>query len=166
MQTYNIYLFGEITYETAQTVMSGIDSANANDEYSDILLIICSYGGYNLPAFALYEKISSSQKEITTKATGTCQSSAVVVLQAGHKRLATEKTIFMLHQIDSPIQNPTFSELQKESEHMKRMNDLFIELTVSKSNITKEDFEKQTKNTLYLSAQEAFSQGFIDEIIQ
>lgn len=164
MKTYNIYLFGEITYETAQTVMSEIDNANADDQYVDILLTICSYGGYNMPAFALYEKIMSSPKKITTKTTGTCQSSAVVVLQAGHERIATEKTIFMLHQIDSPIQNPNFSELQKEAEHMKLINNLFVELTVNRSKMSKEDFENLTKNTFYFSTQQALEYGLIDKI--
>jgi len=162
MQTYNIYLFGEITYESAQSVIEQIDTANEKKEYSEIR----SFGGFNLPTFALYEKIASSPKPITVKATGSCQSSAVVVLQAGHKRIATEKTFFMLHQIGSAIERPIYSEIIKEADQLKKEYDMLIELTTNKSKLTREEFEKQTQNTFYLTAQEALSYGLIDEIVK
>ncbi|CAN5217381.1 hypothetical protein BH09PAT2_BH09PAT2_05880 [soil metagenome] len=166
MKTSNIYLFGEINYESAGTVIEKIDSAIEDSSCNEILLTICSFGGYNLPAFALCERIKSSPKKIIIKAAGACQSCAVIVLQAGHKRLATEQTFFMLHQIESPIERPGFSALMNEADLLKKEFKLFKELTLNKSNMSEKEFDKKTQTPFNFSSEEALTYGFIDEIVK
>lgn len=164
MQTYYTYLFGDTTFEAIQNVVRDIDTANASDEYTTIHLTLSSGGGLYLPAFALHDQIKASKKEVTIEATGICQSSALLILQAGSKRSATKNTVFMMHKTAHEIERTAYEEFTKEVEQRKKENELFTQLTIDRSKISKEEFDKLTQNSLYFNSQEALTYGLIDEI--
>ena len=166
---YHIYLFGEINYEQGKSVVCEIDKANQSNQYTSILLTICSPGGMFYPSFAMFDSIKNSKLPVDTIASGSC---GTMLLQAGRTRYATKNSYIMIHPSNSTIpQSKPHEEFmalanQYDSEHQR-----FIELSASRSGMDKAEFDKLCKDKMrvYLSPKEALefgTNGLIDKIIE
>lgn len=95
-------------------------------------------------------------------------SSALMILQAGSKRIARPHTIFMIHPSNHWLKDPKpFQEYMQIVEENKRMHELFINLTINRSGISRNDLEKTYQHRKYLTPKEALKfgpNGLIDKI--
>lgn len=165
MNVLKSYLFGEVNYQSVQDVIQDIDNLNASKSYKSLQLSLCSFGGFSLPAFALYDSIKNSKKGVEIIATGTCQSSALLILQAGHTRYATAHTLFMIHHLKGCIEKSNYDEYIIETEQFRKESQLFIELTIRRSTLSMETFVDLCKKSPYLTPQEALTHNLIDNIL-
>ena len=166
--TQNIYLFGHINFDSAKSVIQEIDLANKNEECENILITICSGGGSLVSAFAICEHIRLSKKSVNCLATGWCCSAAIVVLQFGQERIATEITRFLLHPSSHNAEDMSYEELKRYTEHAEIQYQQFVNLTIGRCGISKLEFEKQCTPVKMLTAQEALKfgkNGLVDKII-
>ncbi len=166
--TKNIYLFGGINFDSAKSVIQEIDLANKNEDCKDILITICSGGGSLVAAFAICEHIRLSKKTVNCLATGWCGSAAVVVLQYGKERTATEITRFLLHPSSHHADDMSYEELKRYTEHAEIQYQQFVNLTIKRCGISKLEFEKQCVPVKILTVQEAISfgkKGLVDKVI-
>lgn len=158
-----LYLVGEVNFDSAGKIISEILDIQHSKTYTSINLFITSGGGYFYPAFALYDIIQISKIPITTIATGYCASCAIVILQAGKIRKATENTVFMLHNSSNMIESTSFSEFNKQAEQYQIEHQKFLDLSISKSKLTS-NFFKKLNTSYYFDTNKALEFSLIDEL--
>lgn len=94
-------------------------------------------------------------------------SAAVMILQAGRKRISRPHTSFMVHPSNMSQENSKpYSEFLSIVEEYKRNHDLFVKLTIGRSKMKREAFEKIYEPRKYLSAKETKELHLIDEIVE
>ncbi len=159
-------LVGVVEPKSIKEVMKDIDQANAHEKDVDhIVLTIMSPGGWLYDGFALFDHIRASKVPIDIIAEGYCASSALMIMQAGRKRISRPHTSFMVHPSSHRQEEPQpYEEFLSIVEQYKRNHDLFVTLTIQRSKMDRKEFEKLYEPRKYLSAQEALKLGFIDEI--
>lgn len=162
-------LVGHINYDLIKDPLKAIDEANEKPEIEKVVLTIVSGGGFFYPSFALFDHIKASKKPVDIIAAGNCMSCAVMILQAGRKRLSYSNTVFMVHPSHfNQEDNKPFYESMKVVDQYKINHEKFIELTITRSGISKAEFEKLYNPIKYFTPKEALSfgpNGLIDEIL-
>ncbi len=160
-------LVGVVEPKSIKEVMKDIDQANAHEkEVERIVLTIMSPGGWLYDGFALYDHIKASKVPIDSIAEGYCASSALMIMQAGRKRISRPHTSFMVHPSSHrQEESEPYEEFLSIVEQFKRNHDLFVRLTIERSGMDRKAFEKLYDPRKYLSAEEAKKLGFIDEIL-
>lgn len=170
MKVFYSRLVGEITYDSTRKVLEDLDKANSDDKINEIRMTITSQGGLFYPSFAIYDHIKHSKKPVDIIAEGTCQSCAVMILQAARRRFATEHTIFMVHPGQFKFEERrSYDEAMNTVDQFKKNHDIFVELSISRSGMTRKEFEKIFNPIKYLTPHEALKfgkNGLIDEIIK
>lgn len=164
---FYIQLVGDIDDELVKKAIEEIDIANAKDYVDQICMTLVTYGGDILYAIALYEHIKSSHKPVDIVTEGLCMSAGVMLLQAARVRAARPKTLFMVHPSITSLEEQSYPELMSIVDQARRNHDLFVELSIARSGITREEFEKIYTPRKYLTAEEAKAfgkYGLIDEI--
>lgn len=138
----------------------------------DITLIINSPGGAAYESLAIYDLLMGARKEgmyITAKVNGLAASAAsMIVLQAANKRIATEQSRFLVHEVRSW----TFFTEEKTSDkkdELKEMMDLqgvICKILAGRTGKTSENIASWfERKEVWLSAQEAKEFGLIDEVV-
>lgn len=167
--TFYTRLIGGVDYASVKDVIKDVDMANSLNYVKEIYFTICSMGGLLYPAYALYDHIKTSKKPVDIIAKGTCMSAAVLILQAARRRLSTQNTVFMVHPSSYDVeQRRPLDEFLTITEEYKRIHELCIKLTIERSGMNRNEFEKIYKPRKYLSPEEARkigTHGLIDEII-
>lgn len=137
-----------------------------NKNATELLVAIDSNGGSCDQGFAAYNYLTTSGKEITTRAVGACASIATVVLLAGKKRQGYKNTRIMIHlpmvMPYEPVNEIELLALQNQlAQEKERILNLYIQVTGS----TREQLEPLMVEGTYLKAEEARDLGFLTEII-
>lgn len=170
MKVYYTRLTGEIHYDSIKKVSEDIDKANSDEKSDEITLSLTSTGGLFYPSFALFDHIKRSKKPVDIVAEGVCQSCAVMVLQAARRRFSTLNTIFMVHpSVFKFEERKSYDEAISRIEQYKLDHERFVRLSIERSGIKREEFEKLYKPMKYLTPDEALKfgkYGLIDEIIR
>jgi ATP-dependent Clp protease protease subunit len=161
-------LMGQINSYSVKEVMKDIDKANEEDEVDEIKMLLGSGGGSIYDGVALYDHILASEKPIDIVAAGNCMSAAVTVLQAGRKRLSYPHTTFMVHPSSFGMERKSFDDAVETFDQYKKLHYSFLDLTLERSGMKREEIESMYNPKKYFTAQEALQMGpngFIDEIV-
>lgn len=161
-------LIGEITFDSIKEVLKDIDRANSLESVKKVVLAVNSPGGLFYPSFGLYDHVKGSPKHIDIIAEGYCASTAVMILQAGRKRISRPHTLFMVHPSwKREEERKPYDEFFTIADQYRKDHDLFIRLSIERSGISRKEFEKMYQPRKYLTAQEALHfgpHGLIDAI--
>lgn len=160
-------LVGSIEDDTVKATIEDLNIANAKTYVECVNLVLVSYGGDLLYAFALYDHIKASKKPVDIVVEGMCMSAAVMVLQAARRRVARPHTVFMVHPTITSLEEKAYPEFISIVDQFKRNHDLFVELSIARSGMSREEFEKIYTPRKYLTPEEALhfgKFGLIDEI--
>lgn len=131
-----------------------------------IEIYIDSYGGYVYQIMGLISIMDNSKTPIHTIATGAAMSCGFMMLISGHKRFAHKLATPMYHQIGTGFVGKV-EDLEQKFLESKRLQNLFEEITIRKTKISKEKLEsiRTEKIDWYMTADEAKTLGVVDEII-
>lgn len=162
-----IILHGELTQELCEKTCKKLLYLRKKNPPS-VLVILNSVGGQIFDALLIFETIRDlvrSGIEVRIEARGLAASMAVVLLQAGSKRVATKYTRFMLHEASASAAGEA-SKLKDESEELDKLNNMLDQIIVSRSRLTLARLRKRTKRReWWLSAEEALKYAIVDEIV-
>tara|TARA_R100000008_G_C3571215_1_gene162259 strand:- start:362 stop:1024 length:663 start_codon:yes stop_codon:yes gene_type:complete len=168
-------LYGDIHEEKASEIVGGLlalqHMGKSCEEESDraIEMFISTYGGCADDMFSIVDIMSVVKQTCTIKTIGIgkVMSAGVLVLASGTKgeRYIGKNCRVMLHSV-SAGHHGTLHNLENEIEEVRKLQDLYIENLITKTNLTKKQIRAflRRKSNVYLSAEEAIKYGIADKI--
>ena len=169
----NLVLSGEISEESAQSIIQHINDIN-EDDYGPIenripiQLKINSIGGSMYDGFAIIGAIESSITPVYTCGYGAIMSMALPILLSGHKRFAHRLTSFMYHECLSVFGDyEKVTTLKENLEETERISDMYDDYIFNKTSLTKKQLDKVKKGKYdwYFDTDDALKYKIIDQII-
>ena len=163
-----IYLIGRIDEEQMIKVGQKVVQFYDEDPQAEITLYINSSGGNPNLAIAFYDIVRIKKIVLTTMAVGECGSSALIILLAGSKRIATQNTLFLVHQLSRNFdkdESLSVSELGVMNQNLEKLADKLRRIVADKTGKPMGEIKAQEKKGTVLTAEEALEFGFIDRII-
>ena len=142
----HIYIYGEIANiqdkESSDygivSLSSVVNAVNSQKEAEEFIVHIHSVGGDVYEGLAIYDFLNSLDKKVTTVNEGLTASIATVVYLAGEERQATPNSQLFIHNAWTMTIGDA-DELAKQSEGLRKYNELISDIYVSKTNLTKEE---------------------------
>ena len=130
---------------------------------SKITLRINSLGGSVFSAIAIYNVLKSQKAEVVAYIDGICASSATIITSAADKVIMPKNALYMIHN-PSTMAYGESKDLEKSINLLDTVKDTIIETYIAKTGQTKEVLAEMMDNETWLTAEEAKSLGFIDEV--
>lgn len=169
----SVYLTEEITPDHANSVFEMIKFWNKIDETEQvpieerkpIQIYINTPGGDLNAVFSIISSIKISKTPVHTINIGTAYSGGFFICLVGHKRYGLRDTSFMFHEgaaMDEGDSHKILQHIEFYKHQLVRLKDIVI----SNSKITDEEYEKHKKDDWFMSAEDAITNGVIDEIIE
>lgn len=160
-----IFLTGEITDETANSVVAQLIFLEGKDPDKDISLYINSPGGSVSAGMAIYDTMNFIKCDVTTICVGLAASMGAFLLSSGTKgkRFALPNSEIMIHQPLGGARGQA-SDIEIQANHIKRIKEKINKILAEQSNQPLEKVQKDTDRDYYMTAQEALEYGLIDKI--
>lgn len=160
-----IFISGEITDETANTVVAQLIYLEAKDSAKDINLYINSPGGSVTAGLAIYDTMNYIKCDVCTICVGMAASMGAFLLSSGAKgkRFALPNSEVMIHQPLGGARGQA-SDIVITANHIQKTKE---KLTGILSANTGQPYEKvlaDCERDNYMSAEEAAAYGLIDKI--
>ena len=160
----------------AGRIIDGLLSFNFESTVAEIKLIIDSSGGNVVPALRVFDTIRLSKAPVVGIVHGRCDSVAVSLFQACHRRLTTANSTFFLHFITSDLK---FKFHESEKEVLKRLRAVRVHNHQLQERIEKilsartgrtiaqlrQLMQKGELEERRIMADEALKLGLVDEVI-
>ena len=160
-----IFLTGEITDETANSIVAQLIFLEGKDPDKDISLYINSPGGSVSAGLAIYDTMNFIKCDVTTICVGLAASMGAFLLCSGAKgkRYALANSEVMIHQPLGGARGQA-SDIEIQANHIKKTKEKINRILSENSGQPLEKVEKDTDRDYYMSAQEALEYGLIDKI--
>jgi ATP-dependent Clp protease protease subunit len=163
-----IFLWGEINDETAETIVKKILYFDAQNS-DDITLFINSPGGVISSGLAIYDAMQYAKSDIVTICMGQAASMASVLLTAGAKgkRSVWEHARVLIHQplISGNMFGPA-SDIQIQAEEMLRLREDLNHMLATHTGQSMKKIVEDTDRDFFMSADEAKKYGIVDKVIK
>ncbi|MBE7074511.1 MAG: ATP-dependent Clp endopeptidase proteolytic subunit ClpP [Clostridiales bacterium] len=160
-----IFLSGEITDETANSIVAQLIFLEGKDPEKDISLYINSPGGSVSAGLAIYDTMNFIKCDVTTICVGLAASMGAFLLSSGAKgkRFALPNSEIMIHQPLGGAKGQA-SDIEIQANHIKKIKDKINKILSEQSSQPLEKVQKDTDRDFYMSADEALEYGLIDKI--
>ena len=155
---------GEVVGYDDITDQEIVKQINDLGNVSKINLRINSLGGSVFSAIAIYNVLKTHSAEIVAHIDGICASSATIIASSANKVIMPKNALYMIHNPATMAYGES-KDLEKTVELLDVVKDTIIETYMTKTGQTKEKLAKLMDNETWLTAEEAKSLGFIDEIV-
>jgi len=162
-----VFLWGEITPNTAGGLIMRLLELQAKSPDRDIQLYINSPGGSVDDTLAIYDTMQFLSCNVGTYCVGQAASGAAMVLAAGTKgkRHALPHSKIMIHQPWGGVSGQA-SDIQIQAEEILKAKRLLNELFAKHTGRDVQQIERETERDRYLTPLEAKQYGIVDEIIE
>ena len=160
-----IFLSGEITDETANSVVAQLIFLEGKDPEKDISLYINSPGGSVSAGLAIYDTMNFIKCDVTTICVGLAASMGAFLLSSGAKgkRFALPNSEIMIHQPLGGARGQA-SDIEIQANHIKRIKEKINQILSKNSGQPLEKVQKDTDRDNYMTAEQALEYGLIDKI--
>lgn len=157
-----VYVKGQVGAET-DGVAAEISRLSAKGE-GPTFLLIDSPGGSVLDGALILSAMEASKVPVYTVCLSLCASMAAVIHQYGSKRYAIDRSILMFHPASGGVQGTLEQQaarLNTITRYVYKMNAYIAK----KANLTLEKYNALTVSELWIDAEDAMKQGFVDGIV-
>jgi len=174
-----VMLNGPVEDNMANLVIAQMLFLESEDPGADINLYINSPGGSVTAGLAIYDTMQFIKPDVSTIVMGQAASMGSFLAQAGAagKRYVLPESRTMIHRVSSGTRGTGGSvyvqelEMEDNIRHLqeaKRLNKRLVELYLKHNTAGKsyEDLLETMKYDTFLSAQEAFSMGLADKVVE
>ena len=174
-----VMLNGTVEDNMANLVIAQMLFLESEDPGADINLYINSPGGSVTAGLAIYDTMQFIKPDVSTIVMGQAASMGSFLAQAGAagKRYVLPESRTMIHRVSSGTRGTGGSvyvqelEMEDNIRHLqeaKRLNKRLVELYLKHNTAGKsyEDLLETMKYDTFLSAQEAFSMGLADKVVE
>ncbi len=162
-----IFMIGEISYRMATEVIMKLLYLDNLKRGVDISLYINSPGGSVDDTMAIYDTMRFIGSSVATFCIGRAQSGAAIILAAGTKgkRHALPHAKIMLHQPWGGITGQA-SDIKIQAEEILKSKKMINEILSKHTGMSTKKIAEETERDKYMSAEEAFKYGLIDEVLK
>lgn len=134
---------------------------------ADVVLRINSPGGEVFQAQAMFSLLKNYKGHITGHIDGLCASAATLVASAADKLIMPVQALYMIHNPRlSYVENVGQEELKAAAGQLEAIRQTMINVYTAKcgEKATEDDIVRMLDDETWLTAQEAYDYGFVDEI--
>lgn len=135
------------------------------EEREPIKIYIDSGGGDVMGTLTIIDAIKNSKTPVWTINIGQAYSGGFFVFIAGHKRLSYKNATFLFHE-GSTGSSGDVNKFNNWADFLKKIIKRLKTHVLENTKITKEEYEKHSKDDWWLFAEEAIEHGICDEIIE
>ncbi|MGC9528619.1 MAG: ATP-dependent Clp protease proteolytic subunit [Limnospira sp.] len=162
-----IFLSEEVNDGIANAIVAYMLYLDSEDPSKPIYLYINSPGGSVTAGMAIYDTMQYIKSEVVTICVGLAASMGAFLLAAGTKgkRLALPHARIMIHQPLGGTRGQA-SDIEIEAKEILRIRTVLNEMLAERTGQPLEKIEKDTDRDYFLSAQEAYDYGLIDQVIE
>lgn len=160
-----IFLSGEVSDESANSVVAQMIYLEAKDPSKDISLYINSPGGSVSAGMAIYDTMNYIKCDVSTICVGLAASMGAFLLSSGAKgkRFALPNSEVMIHQPLGGAQGQA-SDIMITANHIQKIKEKMTRILAENCGKPYEQVAADTDRDNYLSAEEAQQYGLIDRI--
>lgn len=155
-----INIIGEINEQTVSMFLKKTEKAIANSA-PFIIINLCSEGGYQYDALAIYGRIRSLPMPVIVRAYGKVMSAATIILAGASERFLAPETWIMVH--DSPESK---SGTPRELLQAQREEDQWANILAQHSHTSAIEWRAISARDSYLTPAEAIQLGIADVILK
>jgi len=162
-----VFLIGEISYQRAAEVIMKMLYLDNLKRASEISLYINSPGGSVDDTMAIYDTMRFVSSPIATYCIGRAQSGGAIILAAGTKgkRHALPHAKVMLHQPWGGVSGQA-ADIKIQAEEILKAKAMINEILSKHTGQSVEKIAEETERDRYMTAEEAYQYGLIDEVLQ
>ncbi|HBT74455.1 MAG: ATP-dependent Clp protease proteolytic subunit [Candidatus Wolfebacteria bacterium GW2011_GWE1_48_7] len=161
-----IYLSGEVTPRMAEQLGKAMMWLDAVKRFETVNLIIDSQGGSVVAGLQMYELIRNSSISVRGVVYRRAFSTAAIVLQACHKRVAFSSAEILFHDTRAEVRvTDSEEELAEVLKSARKRQQMLYRIIASKLGKPIEEATRFSKLEMCMSAYEALERGFVDEVI-
>lgn len=160
-----IFLSGEVSDDSANSVVAQMIYLEAKDPSKDISLYINSPGGSVSAGMAIYDTMNYIKCDVSTICVGLAASMGAFLLSSGAKgkRFALPNSEVMIHQPLGGAQGQA-SDIMITANHIQKIKEKMTRILAENCGKPYEQVAADTDRDNYLSAEEAQQYGLIDRI--
>ena len=160
-----IFISGEITDETANSVVAQLIYLEGNDPEKDIAVYINSPGGSVSAGMAIYDTMNYVKCDVSTICVGLAASMGAFLLASGTKgkRFALPNSEIMIHQPLGGAQGQA-SDIEIRAKQILRIKENINKILSERTGQSLEKVSKDTDRDFYMTAEEALKYGLVDKI--
>ena len=160
-----IFISGEITDETANSVVAQLIYLEGKDPEKDIAVYINSPGGSVSAGMAIYDTMNYVKCDVSTICVGLAASMGAFLLASGTKgkRFALPNSEIMIHQPLGGAQGQA-SDIEIRAKQILRIKENINKIVSERTSQSLEKVSKDTDRDFYMTAEEALKYGLVDKI--
>ena len=160
-----IFISGEITDETANSVVAQLIYLEGKDPEKDIAVYINSPGGSVSAGMAIYDTMNYVKCDVSTICVGLAASMGAFLLASGTKgkRFALPNSEIMIHQPLGGAQGQA-SDIEIRAKQILRIKENINKILSERTGQSLEKVSKDTDRDFYMTAEEALKYGLVDKI--
>lgn len=160
----HIYLTGYIGEHFGSAVTDDLVTALREAESDDVVLHIDSRGGYVEEAWAMYNVLRNSGKNITTVNDGFVASAAIYPYIAGKTRQASSASLFFFHRVLGGADGYA-DDLRKAADEIDKLTAVGIKAISEATGVAENEIEKLMDGETWLDAYDAVELGIATETV-
>ena len=162
-----IFVGSPVSDDLANVIIAQMLHLESEDADKDIHLYINSPGGAVTAGLAIYDTMQYIRPDVTTTCMGQAASMAAVLLAAGtpKKRFALPHSRMMIHQPLAGVQGQA-SDIAIQAKEILRMREKLIEILSTHTRQDIKRIETDSDRDFFMTADEAFKYGLIDEVVK
>lgn len=162
-----IFIGGEITNETADSVIAQMLFLESEDGEKDINLYINSPGGSVTAGLAIYDTMQYIKPDVKTICLGQAASMAALLFAAGTqgKRMILPSSRVMIHQPWGGVGGQAI-DIGIQAREILRLKELTIDYFAKHTQKKKPAISKDLERDFFMSAQESIVYGIADNILE
>ena len=161
-----VFISGEITDATANTVVAQLIYLEAKNPEKDICVYINSPGGSVTAGMAIYDTMKYVKCDVSTICIGLAASMGAFLLAAGTKgkRFCLPNSEVMIHQPLGGAQGQA-SDIEITAKHIIKTKKKMIDMLSKNTGQPVKKVEKDVDRDYFMNAKEALDYGIIDKVI-
>ncbi len=160
-----IFLSGEVTDDSANSIVAQLIYLEGKDPTKDISLYINSPGGSVSAGLAIFDTMQYIKCDVATICVGLAASMGAFLLSSGAKgkRYALPNSEIMIHQPIGGAQGQA-SDIAIQAQQIVKIKNKLNKILSENTNQPLEKIQVDTDRDFYMSADEALEYGLIDKI--
>lgn len=166
-ESIEIDLFGDIgeSWFGESISMDFVKNMLNENKNKNITLNISSLGGDVTHAFVIHDLFKTHKGIVTANIIGaTASSGTIIALGADNVRMS-ENSLFLVHNVWTMAVGNA-EHLEKQAEDLRKYDDVVINIYQKKTGQERQAIEDLMKEEKWISADEAFHFGFVDEVYE